>query len=67
MKKLGIPISTVLSMSVLLATLYGCQKQEGPVERAGKEVDKAVEKAGDQIEKVGDDIQDATKGDNDKK
>jgi hypothetical protein len=50
-------------MGALLAALSGCQKQEGPAEHAGKEIDKAVEKAGQQIEKAGDSIQDAAKGD----
>jgi hypothetical protein len=61
--KLGKTVSAVLAVSVLLATLTGCQKQEGPAEHAGKEIDKATEKAGQQIEKVGDSIQDAAKGD----
>ena len=47
---------------MLFGLLPGCQKQEGPAEQAGKEVDKAVEKVGQQIEKAGDAIQDAAKG-----
>ncbi|WP_295485177.1 hypothetical protein [Accumulibacter sp.] len=50
-------------MSALLIALPGCQKQEGPAEKAGKEIDKTVEKAGQQVEKAGDAIQDAAKGD----
>lgn len=53
----------VLAMGALLVALTGCQKQEGPAERAGKGVDKALEKTGQQIEKAGDSIQDAAKGD----
>ena len=60
--KLGKTVSAALVVGVLFAALSGCQKQEGPAERAGKEVDKAVEKAGQQIEKAGDSIQDAAKG-----
>lgn len=60
--KLGKTVSAAFVASALLAALFGCQKQEGPAERAGKEVDKAVEKTGQQIEKAGDSIQDATKG-----
>ena len=41
--------------------LSACQKSEGPVERAGKEVDKTIEKAGQQIEKAGEKVRDATK------
>ena len=44
-----------------MAGLAGCQKQEGPAERAGREIDKAVEKAGQQIEKAGEKIQDTAK------
>ena len=61
--KLGKTVSAALVMSALLATIFACQKQEGPAERAGKEVDKAAEKVGQQIEKAGENIQDAAKGD----
>jgi hypothetical protein len=63
MMKLGKLFTTALAISALLAMLSGCQKQEGPAERTGKEVDKAVDKTGQQIEKAGDKIQDAAKGD----
>jgi len=53
----------VLVTGVLFVTLPGCQKQEGPAERAGKQVDQSVEKVGQQIEKAGESIQDAAKGD----
>lgn len=52
-----------LVAGVLFVTLPGCQKQEGPAERAGKQVDQTVEKVGQQIEKVGESVQDAAKGD----
>lgn len=61
MNKLIKTAGTALIIGVLFATLPGCQKQEGPAERAGKEVDRTVEKVGQQIEKAGDSIQDATK------
>ena len=61
--KLGKTASSALVISVLLATIVGCQKQEGPAERAGKQVDKAMDQAGQQIEKAGKDIQDTAKGD----
>ncbi len=63
MMKLGKTVSTAMVMSALIAALFGCQKQEGPAERAGKEVDKTVEKTGQQIEKAGESIQDTAKGD----
>ncbi len=60
--KLSKSVSTALLVGAVFAVLAGCQKQEGPAERAGKEADKAVEKVGQQIEKAGDSIQDAAKG-----
>ncbi len=52
-----------LLVGALLVGLAGCQKQEGPAEKAGKEVDKAAEKVGQQVEKAGSSMQDAAKGD----
>jgi len=52
-----------VAAEMLLSLLPGCQQQEGPAEKAGKELDKAVEKVGQQIEKAGDAIQDAAKSD----
>jgi len=63
MMKFGKNVSVALAMCVFLAAISGCQKQEGPAEKAGKEVDQAVEKAGEKIEKAGENIQDAAKGD----
>ena len=62
MMKLRDTISAVLVISALMVPLAGCQKQEGPAEQAGKEVDKAVGKVGQQVEKAGDSIQGAAKG-----
>lgn len=39
-------------------SISACE-QEGPAERAGKEIDRAAEKAGDKIEDAGDKVQDA--------
>ena len=61
MMKVGKSVNAALVMVALLVALPGCQKQEGPVERAGKAVDNTVEKAGQQIEKAGDKIEDAAK------
>lgn len=61
--KLAKTVSAALFVSALLVALSGCQKQEGPAEKAGKEMDKAAEKVGQQIEKAGEAIQDAAKGD----
>jgi hypothetical protein len=54
---------SILAVSMLLLALSGCEKQEGPMENAGKEVDRAVEKLGQQVEKAGEKMQDAAKGD----
>lgn len=62
MIRIGKAARAALAMGALLAVLAGCEKQEGPAERAGKEADKAVEKVGQQIEKAGESIQDAAKG-----
>lgn len=61
MMKFNKNVATALAIGILVAMLSGCQKQEGPAERAGKEVDKAVEKTGQQIEKAGEKIEDAAK------
>jgi hypothetical protein len=50
-----------LAMGILIVGLSACEKKEGPMERAGKEVDKTVESAGKQIEKAGEKIQDEAK------
>jgi len=50
-----------LGMGILVLGLSACEKKEGPAERAGKQIDKAVENAGQQVEKAGQQIQDAAK------
>jgi len=50
------------AIGALIAGLSGCQKQEGPAEHAGKEIDKAIGTVGQNIEKAGEKIQDAAKG-----
>ncbi len=62
MKKFHEMIGAAVVLSALFVALSGCQKQEGPAERAGKEADKAVEKIGQQIERAGESIQDTAKG-----
>ena len=72
MTKIGRSVIAALVLGILVAGVSGCQKKEGPAERAGKEMDKAAEKAGQQIEKAvnkagekiekaGDKIKDASK------
>jgi hypothetical protein len=60
MMKIRKSVIAALAMSLLLVGISGCK--EGPLERAGKKVDKTVEKGGDQIEKAGKKIQDDVKG-----
>jgi hypothetical protein len=62
MTSVGKGFAAVLAMSALILGLSGCEKREGPAERAGKEIDKAVDKAGQQIERAGEKIQDAASG-----
>jgi hypothetical protein len=60
MKKFVQSITTALMIFVLMIGLSGCTK-EGPAEKAGKKIDKAIEKAGEQIEKAGEKVRDAVK------
>jgi len=55
-------LATAAFAALLLVGLAGCTKKEGPAEKAGKEVDKAVVSAGEKVEKAGDNIKDAAKG-----
>lgn len=72
MTKIGRSIIVALVLGALVAGLSGCKKKEGPAERAGKEIDKAVDKtgeeinkavgkAGEKVEKAGEKMQDAAK------
>jgi len=56
-------ISAALVISALLVALSGCEKQEGPMEKAGQSVDNATESVGEHVENAGEAIQDAAKGD----
>ena len=53
---------SIVTSSLLFVSLVGCQKQEGPAEKAGQAIDNAAGKVGAQIEKAGEAIQDAAKG-----
>lgn len=46
---------------VLVAGLSACGNQEGPAERAGKDIDRTVQSTGEQLEQAGQRIQDAAK------
>lgn len=53
--------SITVGLCVLIAALSGCEKPEGPAERAGKNVDEATQKLGQKIERAGEKLQDAGK------
>jgi predicted small secreted protein len=55
--------SAVLIMSALLVALPGCEKQEGPMEKAGQSIDNATESIGEHVEDAGEAIQDTAQGD----
>ncbi len=61
MTRIGRMAGTALAVIVLAVGVSSCEKKEGPVERAGKAIDKSVESAGQQLEKAGQGIQDAAK------
>jgi predicted small secreted protein len=56
-------LSAALVISALLVALSGCEKQEGPMEKAGKSVDNATESVGEHVENAGEAIQDKATGD----
>lgn len=49
------------TLGVLVLALSACKKEEGPAERAGKEIDKAISSTGNQLESIGKEIQNAVK------
>jgi len=60
MKRISRNVVAVLVSGCLIAGVSACKK-EGPMERTGKEIDRAAEKTGDKIEQAGDKIKDAVK------
>jgi predicted small secreted protein len=54
-------INYLLVVALLGLTLSGCEKKEGPAEKAGKEVDKAAKDLGQSMEKAADSVKEATK------
>jgi hypothetical protein len=50
-----------IAIAALLALgLSACDRNEGPAEEAGEEIDQAVEEAGEAIEEAGDKIREET-------
>ena len=52
MNKIGKSLIAVLVLGILISGVSGCKKTEGPMERTGKEIDKAAEKTGEKIDKA---------------
>jgi outer membrane PBP1 activator LpoA protein len=50
----------LVAVALLGLTLAACQK-EGPAEKTGKEIDKAVKDLGQSMEKAADSVKEATK------
>lgn len=62
MIKNRITMTSAIAIAAVLASLSGCEK-EGPLEKAGKEVDNAAATVGQKIENAGEKMQDAAQGD----
>lgn len=56
--------TTMTAVLVMMLAVFsvGCAKEEGPMEKMGKQMDEAVEKAEDTAEEVADDVRKATEG-----
>ncbi|GAB6040407.1 hypothetical protein [Endothiovibrio diazotrophicus] len=56
-------IGAALVTGALLLALSGCENHEGPAEKAGKQLDTAVEDIGEKMDQAGDEIKEAVDGD----
>jgi hypothetical protein len=54
-------IGTVIA-ALIIAGPAGCQKQEGPAEKAGKQIDESVEKGGEQLQEAGKEVEKSGEG-----
>ncbi len=59
MRNISKNMFVALMASILLVGVVGCEKKQGPMERAGEKIDKAAEKTGDSIKKTAEKIKDA--------
>jgi outer membrane lipoprotein-sorting protein len=55
-------ISIAMLALVLGVFTAGCAKEEGPMEKMGKDVDQAVKDVEDAAEDIADDVKDAAEG-----
>jgi outer membrane PBP1 activator LpoA protein len=53
-------LNRLVVVAILGLALSACEK-EGPVEKAGKEIDKAAKDVGQSLEKAADSVEEATK------
>lgn len=58
MSKFGKNLAAAFATILLLSLLSACDSHEGPAERAGRDIDKALDNAGKHIERAGERIQD---------
>ncbi|ACX96257.1 hypothetical protein [Halothiobacillus neapolitanus] len=51
-----------LAIGVCTTAMTGCERKEGPAEKAGKAIDQGLDKAGQKIENAGESVQNAAEG-----
>jgi hypothetical protein len=56
-KRISLFAAAGVAMTAL--ALAACQPKEGPMERAGKEIDNAVQKTGDELKRAGNKVEQA--------
>lgn len=61
MTKFGNNVMAVLVLSAVAVMLPGWQKPEGPMEKAGKSIDKSVEQTGESIKRAGEEIKESVR------
>ena len=54
------PTLALIAAALLAPSFLAACEQEGPAEKAGKDLDKAANKAGDKVKEAGDKLKDAT-------
>jgi hypothetical protein len=59
MKKLLANLSILALLTLLVLPLTACVEEEGPLEKAGKKADDAIEETQEGLDEVGDEIQEA--------
>jgi hyperosmotically inducible protein len=62
MKSIQIILSTVATLTLVMGMAACKPKEEGPAEKAGQSMDKAMDNAGEKVEQMGKDMQDKAEG-----